>query len=62
MENETLLTTEEVADMLKVEVATVRQYIKQYRESDGEKGLHALKVGRAYRIPMTSVETFLQQN
>lgn len=59
---ESLLTTEQVAERLNLTTYTIRQYIKQYRESNGEEGLHALKVGREYRIPESSLNEFLNKN
>lgn len=59
---ENLLTTEEVAERLKVTPYTVRQQIKKYRDTEGIEGLHAMKVGRGYRIPESSLTKFLNQN
>lgn len=60
--SENLLTTDEAAERLKVTAYTIRQHIKKYRDTEGKEGLHALKVGKAYRIPESSITNFLNQN
>lgn len=46
-----MLTTHEVADLLKVREPTVRGWIR-----DG--GLRAIRCGREFRVPMRDLEAF----
>ena len=52
---EALLTPEEVADVLKVSIYTVRRWINQ-------RSLPAYKVGRSWRIEPAEFERWLQGN
>ena len=52
-ENRRYLTTQEVADILRVRVETVRSYIKQGK-------LPAVKLGRDYRIAAEDVDQLLR--
>lgn len=49
-----LLTIEEVADYLRVSVRTVQRMIKDDR-------LHAINLGRSWRIPVTAIEGLIAQ-
>jgi len=48
-------TTEEVADILKVHVKTVREMIKSKR-------LQAVKVGKEYRITDDQIRQYVEEN
>ena len=48
-------TTEEVADILKVHVKTVREMIKSKR-------LQAVKVGQEYRITDEQIRQYIEEN
>ncbi|GEO82928.1 helix-turn-helix domain-containing protein [Pararhodospirillum oryzae] len=50
-----LLTVHEVADLLKVKEATVRQWIR-------DRQLRAVKFGREWRVAHVDLETFINQN
>ncbi|WP_041794224.1 helix-turn-helix domain-containing protein [Pararhodospirillum photometricum] len=50
-----LLTVREVADLLKVREATVRQWIR-------DKHLRAVKFGREWRVAHVDLEAFVNQN
>lgn len=51
--NNIFYSTDELADMLKVSKRTLFRYIHS-----GE--LHAIKIGKVWRIPHDSLESFLQ--
>ncbi len=51
---EELLTPEEAAAILKLNVETVREYIRK-------KQLPAYKVGKGYRIRRSDIDTFLEE-
>lgn len=51
--NDTLYTTEEVAEKLKITAKTVREYIQR-----GE--LEAIDMGQGYRIYKRDLDTFLE--
>lgn len=55
MNNNEFLTVEQVAELLQVHWQTVLNYIK------GKK-LHAIKLGKGYRIPKESLEEFVKTN
>lgn len=48
-------TTEEVADLLKVHVKTIREMIKSKR-------LQAVKVGQEYRITDEQIRHYIEEN
>ena len=57
--DEELLTTQDVADHLKVSIQTVRRWIK---DDNPEKRLPAIRVGpRMWRISRAELERWLQQ-
>ena len=57
--DEQLITTQEVADHLKVSIQTVRRWIK---EQNPEKRLPAIRVGpRMWRISPSELERWLRQ-
>ncbi len=49
-----MLTVQEVAEFLKVDVRTVRSWIKQ-------DNLPAFRLGRGYRIPAEQLEEWITQ-
>jgi excisionase family DNA binding protein len=49
-----LLTTENVAELLQVDVETVRRYIRKGK-------LRAIKLGREYRVRRDDFEEFLEE-
>jgi excisionase family DNA binding protein len=51
----TFYTTDEVADLLKIHVKTVREMIKAKR-------LQAVKVGQEYRITEDQIRQFVEDN
>jgi len=51
----TFYTTEEVADLLKVHVKTIREMIKSKR-------LQAIKVGQEYRITDEQIREYIENN
>ena len=51
----TFYTTEEVADLLKVHVKTIREMIKSKR-------LAAVKVGQEYRITGDQIRQYIEEN
>jgi len=51
----TFYTTEEVAEILKVHVKTIREMIKSKR-------LQAVKVGQEYRITDEQIRQFIEEN
>ena len=53
MQNQDLITLEEVAEILHVTVDTVRSYVR-------EKQLPAYRVGRSYLVDRADVYRFLQ--
>ena len=53
MSDETVLTAEEVATILRTSLRTVRNLIKSGR-------LRGIKVGRGYRIPREALEEYLR--
>lgn len=50
-----LLTVHDAADMLKVQEATIRQWIRSRR-------IRAIKLGKEWRITVPDLEEFLQKN
>jgi len=54
MAEKPLLTTENVADLLQVDVETVRRYIREGK-------LRAIKLGREYRVRREDFEEFLEE-
>ena len=54
LSTETFYTTEEVADILKIEKEVIRDYIRK-----GE--LFAIKIGKAYRITDSDLQEFLHR-
>jgi len=55
MESNQFLTVKEAADILKLHIITVYELIKANR-------LHALKLGRTYRIDVKDFNTFIEEN
>ena len=51
----TFYTTDEVADLLKIHVKTVREMIKSKR-------LQAVKVGQEYRITDDQIRQYIEEN
>jgi len=51
----TFYTTEEVADLLKVHVKTIREMIKSKR-------LQAVRVGQEYRITDEQIRQYIEEN
>ena len=49
-----MLTVQEVAEFLKVDVRTVRSWIKQ-------DNLPAFRLGRGYRIPQVKLQEWINQ-
>jgi putative molybdopterin biosynthesis protein len=54
-EHKTFLTPQEVSDLLRVSVYTVRRWIK-------EGDLPAYKVGRGWRISESDIDAWLRRN
>jgi excisionase family DNA binding protein len=54
MAEKPLLTTENVAELLQVDVETVRRYIREGK-------LRAIKLGREYRVRREDFEEFLEE-
>jgi putative molybdopterin biosynthesis protein len=54
-EHQTFLTPQEVSDLLRVSVYTVRRWIK-------EGDLPAYKVGRGWRISESDIDAWLRRN
>ena len=54
-EHKTFLTPQEVSDLLRVSVYTVRRWIK-------EGDLPAYKVGRGWRISESDIDSWLRKN
>jgi len=55
MSNTTLLKVSEVAQVLKLNILTVYQYIRQEK-------LSAVKIGRNYRIEERDLERFIEEH
>jgi len=54
MAEKPLLTTENVAELLQLDVETVRRYIREGK-------LKAIKLGREYRVRREDFEEFLEE-